>query len=372
MRPGSRLKNDLTYKDLAGRRRARRYVLAAAAILSLLGGIVFWGWWQRGELLAASMGGRTVQEASATGQLDEEQHLTGDAKAAGVNAQSTAMVAPADPQACPPGPNAWQLVPIAQNDNFRRIAPACVYAGLARTVAWDLLRVMGYSAPEAAEALGFADLPWRPLPEITGMTNTQGPIPIALTNPGTEEIQRLRHPGFRAWIVSREGDPAVTFTLRGCYRTETVQGERVKSWGVAYPIVCVVTMDQGEWVFLELDPHRYATRSLSSRRFFMYGYAGEGEWVSLGYQLEPFVEIRLPGSGDPPVLPLTMELEQIEQDRKFASEVHGLLPWDAAWLEESFGLAMRPLPDNWQGLDDPAEYQAIQDEKESWVKERLP
>jgi len=366
------LKNELTYKDLAGRRRARRYVLAAAAILALLGGIVLWGWWQRGQLLAASVGGRTVQETIATGQPMEERHIPYDAEAARVNAQSTATTAPAEPQACPADPNAWQFGPIAQNDNFRRIDPACVYSRLARTVAWDLSRVTGYSAREAAEALGFADLPWRPLPEITGMTNTQGPMPIALANPGSEEIQRLRHPAFHVWIVSGEGKPAVTFTLRGCYRTETVQGERVKSWGVAYPVVCVVSMDQGEWVFMELDPHRYATRSLPSRRFFMYGYVGEGEWVSLGYQLEPFVEIRLPGPDRPAVLPLTMELEQIEQDRKFAGGVHGLLPWDATWLEETFGLVLRPLPDNWQGLDDPAEYRAIQDEKDLWAKERLP
>lgn len=377
-----RLKDGLTYRDLAGRRRVRRYVLAATAIFSLIIVIVFWGWWQRGQLLAPGVGGRTGQPAIAAGQWAEGRHTPTGTQIARVGAQTAATAEPAStavplfyaltPDACPADPKAWELLQIAKNDNFKRIDPPCVYDGLARTVAWDLLRVTGYSAPEAAEALGFTDLPWHPLPEIIGMTNTQGPKPIALANPSDEEVKRSRHPDAHAWIVNRDGKPAATFTLRGCYRTETIQGDRVKSWGVKYPVVCIVAMDQGEWAVMELGSHRYVTRSLPARRFFMYGYAGEGVWVSLGYQREPFVEIRLPGSGDPAVLLLTMELEQIVQDWKFTTGLHGLLPWDAAWLEGAFGLSMRTLPENWQSLNDPAEYQAIQDEKEAWVKERLP
>jgi hypothetical protein len=239
-------------------------------------------------------------------------------------------------------------------------------------VAWDLLRVFGYSAPEATEMLGFTGIPWRPVPEITGMTNTRGPMPIALANPSPEEIQQASHPDFHAWIVDWEGRPGATFTLRGCYRTETVTGDQVESWGVAYPVVCILTMDQGDWAVLELGSHRYATESLPTRRFFMYGYAGEGLWVSIGYQKEPFVEIRSPGSGQPAVLPLTMDLGEIIQDREFISRLHGLVPWDAAWLEAAFGLSMRPLPENWQSASDSLEYQAIQDEKAKWVKERSP
>ena len=376
MRPGDRLTDALTYRDLAGRRRARRYVLAATAIFVLLGGIVFWGWWQRGQLLAPGVGRRTTQPAIPAGQRVEERRTPTAIEVARVDAQPTSTAVPPvplmTPEACPADPKAWRLLQIAQNDNFKRIDPPCVYDGLARTVAWDLLRVMGYSAPEAAEALGFADLPWYPLAEIIGMTNTQGPMPIALANPSDEEVKRSKHPDSHAWIVNRDGVPAATFTLRGCYRTETVRGDQVKSWGVKYPVVCIVAMDQGEWAVMELGSHRYAPRSLPARRFFVYGYAGKGLWISLGYQQEPFVEIRLPGSGDPAVLPLTLELEQIVQDWKFTAGLHGLLPWDAAWLEKAFGLSMRPLPGNWQSLNDPAEYQAIQDEREKWAKGSLP
>jgi hypothetical protein len=67
-----------------------------------------------------------------------------------------------------------------------------------------------------------------------------------------------------------------------------------------------------------------------------------------------------------------MDLAEIVQDWEFISQLHGLAPWDAAWLEATFGLAMRLLPENWQRASDPSEYQAIQDEKVKWAKERSP
>lgn len=386
MGPGEGLADKLTYRDLAGRRRVRHYVLAAAAIFILLGGIVFWGWWQRGQLLASSSPAPAPQPAAAGGQLTAERRPPTDTASGLADVEpETTFAAPARPAltavplegratpgACPADPHSWQLLPIAQDNNFKRIDPACVYDGLARTVAWDLLRVTGYSAPEAAEILGFADLPWRPTSRIIGMTNSQGPMPIALSDPSYEETEGVRHPGLHVWIVNREGISAATFTLRGCYRTETVQGDRVQSWGKKYPLLCVVAMDQGEWVVMELGSHRYATRSLPTRRFFVYGYRAEGDWVSLGYQKEPFVEIRLPAAGDPAVLPLTMDLDQVIRDWHFIAGLHELSPWDAAWLGETLGVAIRPLPDHWQRLNDPSAYLAIQAEKEKWVKGNLP
>ena len=210
-------------------------------------------------------------------------------------------------------------------------------------MAWDLLQVLGYSAPESAEMLGFADYPWRPVPEIIGMTNTQEPIPIELVNLSAEEIRQASHPDYHAWILNRQGNPGATYALRGCYHTETVQGDRVESWGVAYPVVCVASMDQGEWVVMELGAHRYATRLLPTRRFLLYGYAGEGLWISIGYQKEPFVEIRLPESGDPATLLLTMELGEIVQDRTFSAGQHGLAPWDREMGERDVPMKTRLL-----------------------------
>ncbi len=250
-----RLSDGLMYKDLAGRRRLRRYVLAAIVIFALIGGIVLMGWRQRGQLLAQDVG--IPAPAVATNQLAGESPTPA---AAGiplaeplpsfnkdiVTATEFSSTQPAVTKECPDDPNAWELLEIAQSDNFKRIAPPCVYDGLARTVAWDLLRVLGYSAPEAAEMLGFASFPWRPVPEIIAMTNTQGPMPIALANPSPEEIKQAGNPDFHAWIIDQEGRSGAIFTLRGCYRTETVKGDRLERWEVAYPVICIVAMDQGE------------------------------------------------------------------------------------------------------------------------------
>jgi len=381
MRPIDRLTGGLVYKDLAGRRRVRRYVLAATAIFILIGGIAYRGWRQQRQSMALGVGMPTA--ANTVSQQEVKGATPASAEVALAVTQPASMPAqptvtpsvatqPPTPEVCPDDPEAWELPGIAQNDNFKRIEPSCVYNGLARTVAWDLLRVMGYSAAEAAEMMGFANFPWRPMPEIMGMTNTQGPMPIALANPSPEEIRQASHPEFHAWITDSEGNPGATLTLRGCYRTETIQSDQVERWGVKYPVVCVVSMDQEAWVVMELGAHRYATRSLPTRRFFIYGYAGNGLWVSIGYQEEPFVEIRLPESVDPALLPLTMDLKQIMQDREFIAGLHGLVPWDAAWLEQTFSLTVRPLPANWQSLNKLAEYQAIRDEKEQWAKERFP
>jgi hypothetical protein len=137
-------------------------------------------------------------------------------------------------------------------------------------------------------------------------------------------------------------------------------------------VLCSLTLDQADWAVVELGAHRYASGTLPTRRFFVYGYAGQGLWLSLGYQVEPLVEIRLPYNDQPAALPHTMSLDAILQDRRLASELHGLPPWDAAWLDATFGLALRPLPENWHIPGDPAAYQAILDEKARWAKARQP
>jgi hypothetical protein len=350
----------------------RRYVLAAIAIFALIGGIVFLGWRQRGQLLTLGVSTPTVAiPAGRSGEILAERQPSSKV---GPSAGPSSMVAPPTqhptPEACPLDPKEWQLLEIAPNDNFKRITPFCVYDGLARTVAWDLLRVSGYSAPEATEALGFGEFPRQPEPEITGLTNTRGPMTIELEYAGGEVKKQVGRPDFRTWIVDQWGNPGIVFTLRGCYRTETVQGSRVESWGVAYPVLCVVSADQMDWALLELGSHHYAVKLGQIRQFSMYGYAGGGLWVSIGYQKEPLVEIRLPGASQPAVLPLTMDLEEIVQDRTFISGLHALVPWDAAWLEATFGLSMRPLPENWQSFNDPAELQAIQTETGMLIERR--
>lgn len=374
------VKDSLTYKDLAGRRRLRRYVLAAAAILILMGGIVVWGWRQRGQLLAREADARAPARA-AVRPSSEATALAGNLPAElsptqiAVDAQQPLIQnegLPANLEACPSDPDAWEFLPLTPGDNFQRVDPPCVYDGLARTVAWELLRVLGYSATRAADVLGFVEFPWRPVAEITGMTSTQGPMSIPLANPDAAEVRQAGHPDLHAWIVDREGRPGAVFTLRGCYQTAALEGDRLENGEVGYRVICVVAMDQGERAVLQLGSQRYASESLPTRRFALFGYAGDGLWIFLGYQREPFVELRAPNALQPAVLPLTMDLDEIEADREFTSGLHGITPWDAAWLEAAFGLAMRPLPEGWQRQGELSAYQAIQDDKAKWTEGRSP
>jgi hypothetical protein len=374
-----KLTDGLTYRDLAGRRRLRRYTLASIAIFSLICGITFWGWWQRGQLVllgvstpTATLNGAYRAEASpaTTAALAETQLPSSSVLDTEFPSKAVPFAPLATPDACPQDPQAWEFLEIAQGDHFKRITPNCVYDGLARTVAWDLLRAMGYSAAEAADELGFASFPWRPVAEITGMTDTWGPMNIELEYSGDAVKSQVRQPDFRTWIVDRQGDPGMVFALRGCYRTETVIDGQVQSWGAAYPVECVVSVDQMDWALLELGAYRYAFNLSAIRQFAIYGYAGDGLWVDIGYQKEPIIEVRLPGSSDSGVLPLTMELGQIVQDRNFIAGLHGLVPWDGAWLEEAYGLAMHPLPESWQSLNDQADFQAIQEGANSMFERR--
>jgi hypothetical protein len=357
-----RFRDDLTYKDLAGRRRPRRYVLAALGILILLCGIAAWGRQLRQDVLALGPvlpGGAILGEGSlealstpAAGRavLVEALPLLTISAARDPLSRATISSVTPTPEACPQDPAEWELLEISQADNFKRIALPCVYDGLARTVAWDLLRALGYSAPESAEMLGFEAFPRRPVPEILGMTDTRGPMDIELEYAGGGVVNS----DLRTWIVDQGGNPGLTFTLRGCYRAE--------SWDVAYPVVCVVSVDHLNWAVLELGDRHYTFELNPLRQFALYGYAGEGQWVGLGYQKEPIVQIRLPGSISSPILSPALDLEQIMVDQRFSSTLHGVVPWDGTWLGATFGLTMRPLPEGWLGFDDPAELQAIQAE----------
>jgi hypothetical protein len=371
VRSPHRLTDDLTYKDLVGRRRPRRYILVAMAIFALVACILLLGWRQRGALLRP---GAVSPAAEITaGRPAEETAAPATPGATPANRQpAPEVMLPTTPASLALPPAGAQVLAISRDDNFRRIAPPCVYDGLARTVGWDLLRVMGYSAVEAAEALGFDEFPWQPLPEIIDITNNRGPLLIELERVSDEAEKQLSHPDFRVWIVDRGGRPGVTFVLRGCYRAEIGESNGVEGRDAPDPVVCVVSVYPGEWAVLELGSHVYADESLPTRRFAVYGYAGDGLWASLGYQREPFVEIRSPASDLPALLPLTMDLAEIESDRRFTAGLHGLAPWDAAWLEAELGLSMRLLQEDWWDRNDPAAYQAIQGEKEEWAQEGAP
>jgi hypothetical protein len=231
------------------------------------------------------------------------------------------------------------------DDNFKRIEPACVYQGLARTVAWHMMARFGYTKPEATARLGFSMLPWQPVPWIKGYTNTRGPMVIPI------DMEWAPHPGYRTWMVDADGEPALQYSLRGCYRARMIVGSNVESWG-DYPVVCVVAYDRMPgWTVSELGEHRIAidlTTALPQRRFVLFGYVNE-TWVLLGEASDWHKIIKAPSAAG--------------RERQDVTARYDTIPWGAAWLRTTLGQEMRPLPDDWQTLGaKPNTIQMIADE----------
>ena len=348
----SNLRDHLTYPDLAGKRKLRRYVFAALLLSVLVLALFGWAQFQRSQARA---------EVFATPHPVSEIEVQPV-----VRSSPTATLDPTPMSGCPENPEAWTFLDVFPRDNYKRIEPPCVYEGLAETVAWHMLEFMGYSKPEAAALLELEDgngvsagdavsagnsvsaLPWRPIDEITGLTNTRGPVQLLLTRDWPP------HPDYQQWTIDAEGQPGVVYSLRGCYRARAITGNQVESWG-AYPVICVVALDRTSgWVVHVLgvrmgtSDHHFTvdmTGQAPLRRFLLFGYTGTG-WVLLGEHQDQ--QVFLEEAGD------------ISQEREQVTERYGAVPWDAEWLSATFGLTMRPLPEGWQTFGaDPNAIQAI-------------
>lgn len=321
----------LTYPTLSGQPRLRRFAMAALVLLVLALLVGLWASVRKSSQQAVML--------ATPKPLD-----------VGLPA-STPLPTRSDPiptaaaHPCPTDPQDWQLQPVFPDDNYRKIEPACVLDSLARTVAWHFLTRSGYTVTEAAASLGFSSVPQGPYREsILGMTNTQGPLPIPL-------IYEQAHPDLRQWLVHPDGSSALVYSLRGCYRTATVTGNQVEDWGSGYPLICVLAMDQqGAWGIYQLGEHLYTasdTDGTVTRGFLLFGYDRNQGWLFIGQQ-DLWVEIEDP--------------DGLASDREGYAPKVGVPLWDADWLQATYDLAIKPLPDDWQSRTDPAEIQAIVDQ----------
>jgi len=151
--------------------------------------------------------------------------------------------------------------------------------------------------------------------------------------------------------VDAEGQPALAYSLRGCYRTRTIVGNEAESWGL-YPVICVLAYDRDPgWTVTELGEQHFSvdlTAELPLRRLVLFGYSSE-RWVLLGEPRDQQIAIE--------------EVSSAFQEREQVTERYGTVPWDAAWLEATFNLTMRPLPGDWPHFGaDPDAIQAIVNE----------
>jgi hypothetical protein len=315
----------LTFTDLAGKRQPRTYTVITGLILLLL-------------FMAGGMAGLNryllMSRVQATPQVVSVPTQTIEPQAS----ETTTTTLPVSTE-CPTDSAEWSLTPTMISKNYQVIQPACVYQGLEKTIAWALAVREGYSRTEATTQLGFAAMPLKQLEQVTALGNTDSPqtMPVSFI-----PVQ----PNFTEWHVDANGDPAMIYALRGCFRTSTIVGNKVEVWGGDYSVICVVIEDAtGSQVVYALEDHIFTSTATPTRSYLLFGYGGDGRWLWLGTRENPKLPIDNP--------------TQFAKDRLTIATLYDSQPWDMLWLKNSYGLSMQPLPKDWQQKTDEAEQQAI-------------
>ncbi|MEK6752746.1 MAG: hypothetical protein AABZ00_10815 [Chloroflexota bacterium] len=318
----------LTYKDLAGKRQPRSYTIITGLILLLL-------------LMAGSLAGlnryllmsrvlATPVSVSLTTQATET-----------VETEPPASIRPEDrtPYGCPTDSADWSFTPTYISENYKVVQPACVYQGLENTIAWALAVREGYSRAEATQQLGLTEMPMRQMKTVPIPANAKGlaTVPVSFIPP---------NPDFTEWRINENGEAAVTYALRGCFRTSTVVGNRLEIWGGDYPVICIVMEDaENTHIVYSLNGHTYTSTATPTRSFLLFGYLSDGYWVWLGTQDDPKLEITDPQAN--------------ANERLTIATMYDSYPWDAKWMMNTYHLIMQPPPENWQTMTDENEKQAI-------------
>jgi hypothetical protein len=125
-----------------------------------------------------------------------------------------------------------------------------------------------------------------------------------------------------------------------------VKGNRVEIWGGEYPVICLVVEDaENTHILYALNDHIYTSTATPIRSFLLCGYLGDGQWVWLGTQTEPKLEIT--------------DAKENASDRLTVATLYDSQPWDAKWLSTTYHLDMQTLPENWQSLTDENDKQYI-------------
>ncbi len=311
----------LTYKDLAGKRQPRTYTVITGLILLLL-------------LMAGGLAGLNRYLLMSRVQATPVSVLMPTQVVGTTETEPPATTQPNGnvSSSCPTDSAEWSFSPTLISENHQVIQPACVYQGLERTIAWALAVREGYSRAEATQQLGFSEMPMRQLEKVTIPSDADQlvDVPVSFIPP---------NPDFTEWRLNTNGEPAVTYALRGCFRTSTITGNRVEVWGGDYPVICIVVEDaENTHIVYSLNDHTYTSPAAPMRSFLLFGYISDGSWVWLGTQTEPKEEITDPQAN--------------ASDRLTVATLYDSQPWDAKWLMTFHHLPMHPLPEHWQNLTD--------------------
>ncbi len=318
----------LTYKDLAGKRQPRIYTVITGLILLLL-------------FMAGGMAVLNRYLLMSRVQATPEA-VTLPTQTVAPLATETIVTSPlggVDSFGCPTDSSEWSFTPTMISENYQVIQPACVYQGLEKSIAWALAVREGYSRAEATELLGFTEMPLRQMGTVTIPKDADDlvDVPVSFIPP---------YPDFKEWRLNTNSKASVSYALRGCFETSSVKGNRVEIWGGEYPVICLVVEDaENTQILYSLDDHMYISTATPMRSFLLFGYLGDGQWVWLGTQTEPKLEIT--------------NAEENASDRLTVATLYDSQPWDAKWLSTTHHLDMQPLPEHWQTFTDESEKQYI-------------
>ena len=326
---------DLYYTAPGGERKLKRYVVAALIIGVLMVLTIVWVAIQRTQIKAhmADVPTMTATSTSVSASM------------------ATTQISTLIPEVntCPTDPSMWSLKVDLSNNQYVPIDPPCVYDGLGRTVAWSLAIQMGYSREDANNLLGFSFDPSKNNPAMVVLQN------VTILTIDTFNVAKIgldstpMTPQFTEWVVTPDGQPAVTDSILGCFRTASMVGNGLKDWGDGYPVICIIADDaQSGYRVNSLSGHLYTGGMIKAHRVLsLFGYATDGRWVWLGNEAGVSVD-----QSD-------ISQDTLEKGYQAYSEAYQTPIWDSQWLNDTLGIALKPLPDGWLTANNASELQAI-------------
>jgi hypothetical protein len=347
---------NMTYRNLSGRRRPRRYVIAAG-------------------LLFLAMIPAACRSAHEQSQVMTAVYATPAPPATPWPTQTpTPPPAPTptpvvDEAGCPADPKEWTLesiviAPGAKPLDLFRIRPDCVYQGLARSVAAIMLTEAGWKIPEVVEALRLPRFPVRYHQVITvtfEYTLQMRGEPLALDRHWLPSSAYLCTPNTdpgecpRIWRIDGKDPRPLPRFLRGCFWPRHLAAGQVRDWGMPYPVICVVEAKEYSgrraWLFEGTGDRMYQRPPdelwpLPRDEFYAYDPQLQ-TWLLLGqYGYAPLN----PAPGMEQLREITRTQWQSQAERY--ARYHGLPVWDGSWLEAFTGLKPKPLPEGWESWPD--------------------
>jgi len=301
------MKNLFMFNTASGKTQLRGYVKVALGLFVILAALFIVNLVNRNQMVSDVMATPRPLETSQIPAVTEQ-----------VPAQEPSV------EECPSDPANWTLTENTSvpGSNLKELSPQCVKDRLDRTASWLYATyVLGYSRMGAAQMLGFTELP---------ISYSFGVAQIAVVTDFEDEPQKvdLRFPsnntGLSEWRINGNGQPAVEFTFSGCFRTSSLSGGEVVSWGDGYPMLCQYSGDFQTSHYVGNVNGKVVTASGSEnvRRFMWFGNAGDGKWVFLGFAKD-----------------WEYDLSQIQD--------HSISTITPATMAEKFAINALPLPENW-------------------------